>query len=181
MRGTLALALCLLLAPAAAQAKKVTETAPGVLLPTRAPAFPVRAGEATQTFKLNGSKVKGKQVLDVNLTLNASERDRSCSRNRVILIGPKGDEADLFSPSAAPRLADLKLDDQSNLRSCNPTQINDPSICNYLQGQTATGSVNARINPIFKAPTRRGRGRSSSSTIARTQIRRPPSASRRSR
>jgi hypothetical protein len=153
----LTLALCLLLAPAAAEAKRVTETAPGVLVPDAAPtSFPVTGGEATQTFELRGSKVKGKQVLDVNVILNASEpAPFVLSSMTIFLFGPKGNAASLSDPSSAPTWANLKLDDQSNQRSCDPMQTADAR-CNYWQGQTATGSVHARINPLFRGTNPKG-------------------------
>jgi hypothetical protein len=156
----LALAICLLIAPVAAEAKKVTETAPGVPLPDAAPTtFPTTYGEATQTFNLRGSKVKKKQVLDVNLILNATESEPFVLAGiGIYLIGPRGDQAFLFSPSAAPNWVNLKLDDQSNQFSCNPLQTADSS-CNYWQGQTATGSVHARINPTLKGTNPKGRWR----------------------
>ena len=77
----LALGLCAAAAPAA-EAAKVTETAPGITVPNATGGLgptPLVRGEGSQSFKLSGKKVKKRQVVDVNLILNASSGGRPAS------------------------------------------------------------------------------------------------------
>jgi hypothetical protein len=147
----LALGLCAAAAPAA-EAAKVTETAAGITVPNAtgggAPP-PTLEGEGSQSFKLSGKKVKKRQVLDVNLVLNASSGGATELNDLLVtLVGPKGDNVQILTPGGRAWV-DLKLDDQSNLFPCDPA-FNRGSNCNYLQGNTTfTGSVHAEITPTF--------------------------------
>jgi hypothetical protein len=150
----------MLLAPAIAQAAKVTETAPGVAVPDSFDSGGIfTAGEASQAFKLKGSKVKGKQILDVNVILNGTSAvgTSSLAGVRVKLIGPKGDETDLpqLQNVGLRDWADLKVDDQSLLFGCDP-QDRISSRCNYVQNGTITGSIHGILNPVFRGGNPKG-------------------------
>ncbi len=158
----LALAPCLVFAPGAAEAKKVTETAPPVLLPDAINAggsSPTVYGEATQSFRLKGAKVKDKQILDVNLTLNLNAPpDALFSLTNVSLIGPKGNEAVLPYVPFGTSWVELEFDDQSSLFACSSGALVS-SHCNYTQDGVLTGSLHATINPNFKGGNAKGEWR----------------------
>ncbi|MGZ5332100.1 MAG: hypothetical protein ACXWFH_12495, partial [Solirubrobacterales bacterium] len=60
-----------LAAPSGAAAAKVSATAPGGAL-ADATGYYTQGPPLTQTFRLGGKKVAGKQTLDVNLTVNST-------------------------------------------------------------------------------------------------------------
>jgi hypothetical protein len=158
--GVLTLFAVMLLAPAFAQAAKVTATAAGVAVPDSVDNAGVfTTGSASQTFTLKGSKVNGKQILDVNVILNASVPAGADSLDDidVTLIGPKGDEADLPLPGnvGARRWVDLKVDDQSLFFGCDPT-VRISSRCNYVQNGTLTGSLHGIFKPVFRGGNPKG-------------------------
>jgi hypothetical protein len=138
--------------PGGAQAAKVSETATGGGLPGR---VGLVAGEFIQQFQLKGKKVKGKQVLDVNLTLNANGDPAALPVADLRLIGPKGDNVQIQNPGGSSWV-NLKFDDQSTLDACDPTQ-DIHSDCNYLQGGTTfTGDLNQQLNPTFRGLNPKG-------------------------
>jgi hypothetical protein len=154
MRGRAACAaLCALTAgalalPAGAPAAKVERTAEGGVLPASTGTAPRVGSEFLQTFTLKGKRVKGKQVLDVNLTLTASAGSADAlGTATVTLIGPKGENVEINDPGGLSWV-NLEFDDQSRLTACDPAnQIH--SDCNYLQGGTYSGPLHAELNPTF--------------------------------
>ncbi len=134
--AVLAMTASALAAPSGAAAAKVGATAPGGAL-ADATGYYTQGPPLTQTFRLGGRKVAGKQTLDVNLTVSStgSASDANCAF-RAKLVGPGGDNFSAFplGEAGGQSLGGLKFDDQSSLRLCNPlsTQASD---CNYLQGR----------------------------------------------
>jgi len=172
--GVLALAVGVCAGTGVAQAAKVTKTAAGGPVPnaTGGPGLATSDGAFIQTFNLQGKKVKGMQILDVNLTMNASGTLDANDDLFATLISPGGDNADVPVPFTGSSFTNLKFDDQSRLVYCNPfTRV--ALYCNYIQGTTAassdagffTGSVDAGqyaeetaagFNPVFKGNNPRG-------------------------
>ena len=161
--AVLAMTASALAAPSGAAAAKVGATAPGGTL-ADATGYYTQGPPLTQTFRLGGRKVAGKQTLDVNLTVSSTgSAGDANSAFRAKLVGPGGDNFSAFPLGAAggQSLAGLRFDDQSSLRLCNPlsTQASD---CNYLQGANpsgggvATGSVQADLNPVFRGLNPKG-------------------------
>lgn len=155
--AVLALALGAFAGPGTAQAAKVKETASGGVLPAESGNV---SGEFVQTFKLAGGKVKKKQVLDVNVTVNGSNAANGLQGVFAVLYAPKGDNNGLNLPGFGGGSAwvNVTLDDQSRLIPCNPTGINAQiqSNCNYLQGGTWTGEFGDSLNPTFKGLNPKG-------------------------
>jgi len=150
------LSLATLVTPGLAGAAKVSEKAQPVVVPDAAPSGAVTViGEAVQTFKLKGSKVKGRQVLDVDLRLNLTSAPGTESGLDItfLLVGPRGDHTGLFSPAA--NLVDVELDDQADLFACNPANTL-ASNCNYIQGGVLTGRIHASLNPTFRGLNPKG-------------------------
>jgi len=136
--------------PGVAGAAKVRETAPPVTLPGAPPGPPLDTGNVTQSFELKGAKVRGKQVLDVNVVANATiAAPNSLALTSMILIGPSGDESAVLVAGSAQTWSQLKFDDQSLQFGCDPA-LTSSSRCNYVQAGTLSGSVNATINPFLK-------------------------------
>ena len=116
-----------------------------------------------QTFKLSGKNVKGKQVLDVNLTMNSSGSGAGANDDlRAKLVGPKGDVNGVPIPSLGSAMVNLKFDQQVLLVPCNPLDL-VASDCNYLQGGNAagtlgtmTGGLNDNVNPVYKGSNPKG-------------------------
>jgi hypothetical protein len=150
-----AVGLLLLAAPALASAAKVTVTAPGGVVPsaTGGGALATVDGVLAQPLQLKGGKVKGKQVLDVNVTISLTgNRANANIFLRADLIGPKGDHVPLPIPSAGSSVAGLTFDDQSRLIGyCNPLMVT-ASICNYAVGATPTSMDFASFTGNFRAP-----------------------------
>jgi hypothetical protein len=167
----LALAVAALAAPGSASAAKVTETAPGGVVPNASGGggLAVVEGEFIQTFTLKGSKVKGKQVLDVNLTMNSTGNVPDATDDlNAMLISPSGDNASVPIPSLGQSFTNLTFDDQSRLIPCDPFE-RVTNICNYISGATAassdagsfTGALDAArfstgFNPEFKGDNPKG-------------------------
>jgi hypothetical protein len=163
--GTLALALGVGFGSGSAQAAKVSETAAGGLVP---PLIDPPAGATTsvpfvQSFTLKGGKVKSKQTLDVDVTVNGFGNGLDSNQDlTALLVGPKGDHVALPVPNIGSGMSNLKFDSQSLLTPCNPLAIVSEN-CNYLQGGNAggtigtmTGSLNADIKPVFKGGNPKG-------------------------
>jgi hypothetical protein len=138
-----------------AEAAKVTETAQGGTLPAATGPVPPRVwGEFRQEFELKGKKVKGRQILDIDLTVNATGGSPDALQDVfATLIGPKGDRLNLRTPNiGAPSgqfWVDVRFDEQSILRSCDPT-FRVRSDCNYLQGDTTyTGPFRETFRRTF--------------------------------
>ena len=92
-----------------------------------------------QKFKLKGKKVKGKQVLDVNLIVNASGSAADALQElSAVLVAPKGENVLVLIPGIGHNQVNVKFDDQSELIPCNPL-ANNRRDCNYLSGADATG------------------------------------------
>jgi hypothetical protein len=159
-RLLLALTLGLCVTGAApAEGAKVTKTAAGISVPNGTGGggpTPLVAGEGSQSFKLSGKKVKKRQILDVNLILNAtSGSTNSLSDLGMTLIGPKGDNVPI-APLGGLAWVDVKRDDQSDLVACDP-EFEAASFCNYLQGGTTyTGSLHTEITPTFRGLNPKG-------------------------
>jgi len=136
------LALGAVALPGSAQAAKVTVTAAGGAVPnaTGGPGSGLATADGlfTQTFELQGKKVKNKQVLDVNLTMNSFGNTGDANDDLfAVLFGPKGDSASVPTPFQGSSFTNLKFDDQSPLKDyCNPFQ-RVASYCNYIIGATA--------------------------------------------
>jgi hypothetical protein len=137
-----ALALSALAVPTTAPAAKVTETAPGGLVPSAFFTSPTTfvSGSLTQEYVLKGRKVKGRQVLDVNLTLNTTGSGPAALEGHFfVLYGPSGNSAAIPVPGLGQSLTNLKFDDQSILRACIPFS-RVASNCNYQVGGTPTSA-----------------------------------------
>lgn len=158
-----ALALCW--APAASDAAKVSKTAPGGALADAPPpsggVFP-DGPPLVQSFKLSGKKVKKKQVLDVNVTVNSTGSAAGANRQlRAKLIGPGGDSVTVLDGPGNQSLVNLTYDDQSELQLCDPNGL-EASDCNFVQGVTAsdtgfyTGFTHGFLNPVFRGGNPRG-------------------------
>ena len=127
--AVLAMTASALAAPSGAAAAKVGATAPGGTL-ADATGYYTQGPPLTQTFRLGGRKVAGKQTLDVNLTVSSTgSAGDANSAFRAKLVGPGGDNFSAFPLGAAggQSLAGLRFDDQSSLLLCNPlaTQASD--------------------------------------------------------
>jgi hypothetical protein len=87
----LTLALAATIGAGAAQGAKVTEKASGGVLPDEVIAGPVDIQTPLiQEFKLKGSKVKGKQILDVNVVVNSTSADLGANAAiDAVLVSPK--------------------------------------------------------------------------------------------
>jgi hypothetical protein len=164
--GVLALALAAVAAPGSAQAAKVSETADGGLVPPFIDNPPGTADVSVsfvQEFKLKGGKVKKRQTLDVNVTVNGVGNGADSNGDlSARLVGPKGDDVFLPIPNVGSAMSNLEFDDQSLLVPCNPFAINSDD-CNYLQGGdvdatvgTMSGELDAFINPSFKGGNPKG-------------------------
>ena len=153
--GVLALALSVIVGPGVAQAAKANKTAAGGTLPDAVDVGPqTTAGEFVQTFKLKGKKVKGKQTLDVSLTVNASDAN-GLGDVSAVLYRPKGEGVGVPLPGGTT-WTNLRFRDQSNLVACNPT-FTIASNCNYLQGGTTfTGDLGSFFNPTFRGLNAKG-------------------------
>lgn len=163
----LALALGAVVASGSAQAAKVTEDANGGLVPPLVtPAVgPSVSTPFVQTFRLRGKKVTGKQITDVNVTVNGAGNGPGSNFDlRALLVGPKGNSALLipFESLIGSAMSNLEFDDQSILSPCNPFVFQSDE-CNYLQGGnpggtvgTLTGGLNAFLNPVFKGGNPKG-------------------------
>jgi hypothetical protein len=143
----------------AAQAAKVTETAAGGVVPdgTGGGGLATSRGVFVQTFKLKGSKVNRKQVLDVDVTVSGSGSAPGAAGDLGFkLIAPSGENTRLNFGEDLQSFTALEFDDQSDLFLCNPHQTIQPS-CNYISGATlatpgsgtATGAIGASLNPVF--------------------------------
>jgi hypothetical protein len=164
LTGVLTLALGATLGAGVAEGAKVTEKASGGVLPDEVFSGAVAIQTPlVQEFKLKGSKVKGKQILDVNVVVNSTSADLGAnSAIDAVLVSPKRANTGLNIPSNGQNLLNLKLDDQSDLFVCNPLTFQRRD-CNYLQGTngagtagTATGSINDFLNPVFKGGNPKG-------------------------
>ncbi|MGZ5324624.1 MAG: hypothetical protein ACXWZ3_11405 [Solirubrobacterales bacterium] len=161
-----------LAAPSGAAAAKVSATAPGGAL-ADATGYYTQGPPLTQTFRLGGKKVAGKQTLDVNLTVNSTGSATGANfAFRAKLVGPGGDN---FSPfplgeAGGQSLGGLKFDDQSSLQLCNP--LSTPTTGFY------TGFTHGFLNPVFRGGNRGEPGAWSGGTrpaLRRTRSGRPPS------
>jgi hypothetical protein len=166
LAGLLALAFGVVGGTGSAQAAKVTESAAGGLVPPTIDGGPGLADSRavfTQSFKLSGKNAKGKQVLDVNVTVNGvGSGDGSNDDLNAQLIAPNGDNTGIPIPDNGSAMSNLEFDDQSILRSCNPLTFNSDD-CNYVQGAvagldvgTVTGELNASFNPVFRGNNPKG-------------------------
>jgi len=159
--GLAALALGAIAGPATAQAAKVSENEGPVFVPDATqvapPDGPVIVGENSMTFNLRGNKVNKKQILDVDLTLNASGAVAGVLGDLdVFLTKSKIGTAGVPTPGGSTWI-DLEFSDQSDFVPCNPL-FTIASDCNYLQGSTTyTGSLNSSLNPVFKGGNPKGR------------------------
>lgn len=162
--GALTLALGATLGSGIAQGAKVTESADGGLLPDEVISGTVAIQTPlVQEFKLKGKNVKGKQILDVNVTVNSTADGPGGNDDiEAVLVGPKGNNAGLNMPEIGQSMVDVKFDDQSDLFECNPLTFQRRD-CNYLQGGnaggttgTVSGSLNGFLNPIFKGGNPKG-------------------------
>jgi hypothetical protein len=157
--GVSALAFSVIAAPGVAEAKKVSEKASGGAIPDAVLSGGVTtAGVLTQEIKFKGGKVKGKQVLDVDLILNSSDPDSAPPVPTI--FAPKGENVatTIGYGGAVRNVVNLELSDQSRLTAfCNPLIVSRPN-CNYLQsaGTVATGSFNQSLNPTFKGLNPKG-------------------------
>ncbi|MGH2922884.1 MAG: hypothetical protein ACRDKH_02500 [Solirubrobacterales bacterium] len=152
MIGITALALGVLVGPGTAQAAKVSESEGPVFVPDATlagPGGPVIVGENSMTFDLKGKKVNKKQILDVEVTLNASGAVAGVLGDLdVFLTKSKIGTAGVPSPGGTTWI-DLEFSDQADFVPCNPLNT-IASDCNYLQGgSTYTGDLNASLNPVF--------------------------------
>lgn len=160
--GVLALAVGVCAGTGVAQAAKVTETAAGGPVPnaTGGPGLATADGLFTQSFELKGGKVKNRQVLDVNLTMNSFGNTGDVNDDlAVVLVGPKGDSTSVPTPFTGASFTNLKFDDQAAPKAyCNPfTRV--ASYCNFIIGATAastdfgffTGSIDASAYGPFDA------------------------------
>jgi hypothetical protein len=165
LSGALTLALAATIGAGAAQGAKVTESAPGGLLPDEVigPGGVEIQTPLVQEFKLKGKNVKGKQILDVNVTVNSTSADLNANTNvDAVLVGPKRNNEGLNLPDEGNNMVNVKLDDQSDLFDCNPFEFQRRD-CNYLQGGnvagstgTMTGSLSDFLNPVFKGGNPKG-------------------------
>ncbi len=158
--GLSALALGVIVGPGTAQAAKVSEKEGPVVVPDASQAnadAPVIAGENSITFNLGGKKVTKKQILDVDLTLNATGSAAGALGDLgITLTKSKIGSAGVPAPGGTV-WSDLEFSDQSDLFACNPL-VEIASGCNYLQGGTTfTGQLNASFNPVFKGGNPKGR------------------------
>ena len=166
-----------IMVPSAAQGAKVKETAAGGVVPNATDpggaATPTTLGQLTQTFNLKGEKVRKRQVLDVNLTINwTGNRPDVNDDIFAILINPKGQTASVPTPQAGMSLIDLTFDDQSELIPCDPAEV-VADFCNYMIGENPanaengffTGTLDAGFygpfdatgfNPVFKGTNPKG-------------------------
>jgi hypothetical protein len=163
--AAVAAALALCWAPAASEAAKVSKTAPGGALADAPPpsggVFP-DGPPLVQSFKLSGKKVKKKQVLDVNVTVNSTGSAAGANRQlRAKLISPGGDSVTVLDGPGNQSLVNLTYDDQSELQLCDPNGL-EASDCNFVQGVTApdtgfyTGFTHGFLNPVFRGGNPRG-------------------------
>lgn len=163
--GVTALALGVIVAPGTAQAAKVSEKANGGLVPPQVdPAVgPEVSTPFVQTFKLSGKKVKNRQVLDVDVIVNATGNGPDSNQDlSAVLVSPKGENAELFIPTVGSAMSNLEFTDQSMLFACNPVAFQSDQ-CNYLVGGdadgtvgTMTGELSSVLNPFFKGLNPKG-------------------------
>jgi hypothetical protein len=161
--AVLALALSVVVGPGVAQGAKVTEKAAGGTVPAETGAAPTVSTAFQQSFKLKGKKVKGKQILDVNVTVNATGSGNDTNDDLdMVLVSPKAGQVGLTLPSIGNAIVNLKFDDQAFADTyCNPLTFTRED-CNYIQGGngtttgTVTGSFNAALNPQFKGGNPKG-------------------------
>jgi hypothetical protein len=157
--GVAALALGVIVGPGTAQAAKVSDREGPVLVPDAtqaAPTSPVVFGENSLTFNIRGKNATRKQILDVDLTLNASAASAGVLGDLfVFLTKSKIGTAGVPTPGGSV-WANLEFSDQSDFTPCNPLDT-VASDCNYLQGGTTfTGDLNSSFNPVFKGGNPKG-------------------------
>jgi len=138
--GILAVAL-VALAPAAAQAKKVSQTAAPFALPDATLSGTAAVlGEGSQTFRFKGGKVKGRQITDVDLTVNAiAAAANQLAYVEMILIAPKGDLVRLNVGSEATSWVDITFDAQASQQACIPLIVTPR--CKYASGGVISGPI----------------------------------------
>lgn len=160
-----------------AQAAKVTQTALGGAVPNATGGGQVATshGLFTQTFNLTGKKVKGKQVLDVNLTMTSFGNTGDVNDDlRAKLVAPDGANTEVPLPDLGASFLNLKFDDQSDLTYCDPFDL-VASDCLYAIGSTLdsdifasfTGTVGTSFfgsfgpivgfNPVFRGSNPKGK------------------------
>jgi hypothetical protein len=161
-----AIAALVSIAPVAvAEGKKVSVSAPGGPIPNASgniPVTPLVLGELVQTYTLKGSKVKKKQILDVNLILNGTGSAPNAAAQVIYILSAPSGEFTTVGSFGAQSISELKIDDQSELILCNPFfTVSDD--CNYVVGAmasggtgTATGSVHGTLTQQFKGLNPKG-------------------------
>lgn len=155
--GVLAVAVGVFAGPGVAHGAKVSETAAGGPVPDAVSSGGILFQTPfVQEFKLKGSKVKGKQVLDVNLIMNSSGSAADALQELTpVLVAPKGQTVLVLVPGIGHNQVNVKYDDQSELIPCNPL-VNNRRDCNYMSGADAsgdfgtfTGSLNAGAGGVL--------------------------------
>jgi hypothetical protein len=164
--GLAALAVTAIVGPGSAQAARVSEDAPGGLVPDEINnPFPTPNVSVpfVQEFRFKGKNVNKRQVLDVNVTVNGTGNGPGSNGGlTALLVAPKGEHAGIPLPGIGSAMSNLQFDDQSILRPCDPFLISRDD-CNYLQGAsptsdigTMTGELSSGHNPVFKGINPRG-------------------------
>ena len=136
--GVLALALSVTVGPAVADAKRVSDTEPGGVVPDAVdiPMGPTVEGAAVPIeFNLKGKKVKNRQIADVDIQISgAGSTEGAADDLRYKLVSPNGDSVNWFIGPAITSF-DVKWDNKSQLQPCNPLFL-QASDCLYAVGAT---------------------------------------------
>jgi hypothetical protein len=139
--GVLALALSVTVGPAVADAKRVTSTETGgvvpdaVLIPGGGPL--VDGAAVPVEFDIKGNKVKNRQIADVDIQISvAATAEGAAGDLRYKLVSPNGDSVNWGIPPIGFTSFDVKWDNKSQLGACNPLFL-QASDCLYVAGNTA--------------------------------------------